>query len=195
MNIPDIIVLDGSYVVMAPLELHHIDALYTAGAYDDIWRFMPVKVNTIDDMRRLVVDAIRNKQAGSEYPFIVLDKSTGNIIGSTRFLEISPVHKALEIGWTWYTPNAQGTSINPECKLLLLEYAFETLGCIRVQLKTDLRNERSQRAIEKLGAKREGVLRKHRILWDGYIRDSVYYSILDSEWPDIKKRLLKRLTI
>ncbi len=119
--------------------------------------------------------------------------ASGRVAGATRYLNITPEHRGLEIGGTWYGLEFQRTAVNTECKYLLLQYAFETLGCIRVQFKTDLRNERSQRAIERIGAKREGVLRNHMILPDGSYRHSLYYSILDAEWPEVKKRLEEKL--
>jgi N-acetyltransferase len=122
-------------------------------------------------------------------PFVVTHLESGRIAGATRYLNIMPHDRGLEIGGTWYGVDSQRTAVNTECKYLLLTHAFESLGCIRVQLKTDSRNERSQKAIERIGAKKEGILRNHMILPDGVIRHSVYYSILESEWGDVKKRL------
>jgi RimJ/RimL family protein N-acetyltransferase len=128
-----------------------------------------------------------------DLPFTVIQNTSGTIIGATRFLEMQPRYRSLEVGGTWYAPEYQGKVVNPECKFLLLKYAFEELNCIRVQFKADLRNERSIHALEKLGAVREGVLRSHMILPNGIIRDSVYFSILDREWPDVKIRLEDRI--
>jgi len=133
--------------------------------------------------------AIAQRRLKLEWPLVVVDRTTDTIVGSTRYLDIVPAHKAVEIGWTWLTPSVWRTSINTECKYLLLRHAFETAGAIRVCLKTDSRNLRSQAAIERIGGVREGVLRRHRILPDGYRRDSVYYSIIDEEWPAVKARL------
>ena len=124
---------------------------------------------------------------------MVIHLASGRVAGATRYLNMAPEHRGLEIGGTWYGADFQRTAVNTECKYLLLEYAFETLGCIRVQLKTDERNLRSQRAIERIGAKYEGILRNHMILPDGGYRDSVFYSIIDSEWPGVKKSLEEKL--
>jgi len=150
---------------------------------------MPIWVADLAGMTRLVREALLARDEGREVPFVIVDRRSGRIAGSTRFLEITPAHRGIEIGWTWLSPDAWRTAINTECKRLLLGHCFDTLGMIRVQLKTDRRNERSQRAIERLGATREGVLRHHRIMPDGYLRDTVYYSILAEEWPAVRTRL------
>ena len=131
--------------------------------------------------------------AGREVAFAIVATPSGKAVGSTRFLDILRPHRALEIGWTWIGAPWQRTAINTECKLLLLGHAFDTLGAHRVTLKTDARNERSQRAIERIGGVREGVLRRHRVCWDGFVRDTVYYGILDHEWPQVRMRLLEML--
>ncbi len=128
--------------------------------------------------------------SGNEIAFAIVGKSDQRAIGSTRYLNIEPAHRTLEIGWTWIGTKYQRTAVNTECKYLLLRHAFEQLGAVRVQFKTDARNEQSQRAIERIGAVKEGVLRKSHTTYTGYIRDSVYYSIIDDEWPDVKQRLL-----
>jgi RimJ/RimL family protein N-acetyltransferase len=140
-----------------------------------------------------VLDILSRAKKGTDLPFVAVQLSSGRVAGATRYLNIMPKDRGLEIGGTWYGPEFQRTAINTECKYLLLRHAFETLGCIRVQLKTDLRNERSQRAIERIGAVREGVLRNHMILPDGRYRHSVFYSILDTEWPQVKERLEQML--
>ncbi|KPV42332.1 GNAT family N-acetyltransferase [Alicyclobacillus ferrooxydans] len=167
----------------------HVEGLMAVATHQQIWTYMPTKVASRGALEALVRDALAAKAAGTEFPFVIIDQATNRVVGSTRFLDISRVNKSLEIGWTWLSPDVWRTSINTECKYLLLKYCFETLNTIRVQLKTDLRNVRSQTAIERIGGVKEGVLRKHRILADGYIRDSVYYSIVDSEWPTVKERL------
>jgi RimJ/RimL family protein N-acetyltransferase len=151
-------------------------------------------IDTVDDMRNWVLDILARGQKGTDLPFVAVHLESGRVAGATRYLNIMPNDRGLEIGGTWYGPEFQRTAVNTECKYLLLSHAFETLACIRVQLKTDLRNERSQRAIERLGAVKEGVLRNHMILPDGRIRHSVFYSILDTEWPDVKKRLEEMLS-
>ncbi len=129
-------------------------------------------------------------EAGTQIPFAIVHVASGAAIGSTRYLELRRAHRALEIGWTWIATAYQRTAVNTECKLLLLGHAFDTLGAVRVQFRTDLRNTRSQTALRRIGGRREGILRKSLILWDGFIRDSVYFSIVDDEWPAVKRRLL-----
>jgi RimJ/RimL family protein N-acetyltransferase len=150
-------------------------------------------VDSEQKMGDLVHYLQRQQAKGTDLPFAVVLRETGLAIGMTRYMDIQPENRALEVGGTWYTPAFQRTAVNTECKYLLMQYAFETLKYIRVQIKTDLRNERSQRAIERIGALREGVLRNHMILPDGAVRSSVYYSVLIEEWPIIKQRLEKML--
>ena len=144
---------------------------------------------TENSMLEWVRDILARRDLENELPFAVIQLASGKVVGATRYMDIRPEHKGLEIGGTWYSVEFQRTKVNTESKYLLLKYAFESLGCIRVQLKTDLRNIRSQIAIERLGAVKEGILRKHMITPEGLIRDSVYYSILDSEWSCVKKRI------
>jgi N-acetyltransferase len=181
--------LVGRRVALVPLEASHTRALYEAGRHPKIWDYMFMRVETPDEMHRLVQEALSARDAGTELPFVIVDRETGRIVGSTRFLDIAPAHRGLEIGWTWLAPEVWRTPINTECKYLLLRHCFEVLGAVRVQFKTDARNIRSQRALERIGAHKEGVLRRHRILPDGYIRDSVYYSIIAEEWPAVRRRL------
>jgi RimJ/RimL family protein N-acetyltransferase len=150
-------------------------------------------MHTEEDMRRWVEDLLARQTRGTDLPFAVVTCETGQVVGATRYMNINPNDRGLEIGGTWYAVEYQGTPVNPEAKFLLMRRAFEDLGVIRVQLKTDLRNVRSQRAIEKLGAVKEGVLRNHMILPNGHIRDSVIYSVIDQEWPAVKQKLIKRL--
>ena len=146
-------------------------------------------------MANWVCDILARAGRGTDLPFVAIHLESGRVAGATRYLNMLPEHRGLEIGGTWYGLEFQRTAVNTECKYLLLKYAFETLGCIRVQFKTDLRNERSQRAIERIGAVKEGILRNHMILPDGRYRHSVFYSILDSEWPEVKKRLEEMINI
>ncbi|MFD0672732.1 GNAT family N-acetyltransferase [Cohnella sp. GCM10027633] len=183
------IVLEGSRVVLTPMEEAHIEGLYHAGSDARIWELQGKLIEHPDDMRKFVLSALSEQARGTELPFTIIDQETGKIVGSTRFMDIMATHRALEIGWTWYHPDVWRTRVNTECKYLLLRHAFETLGTVRVQLKTDKRNTRSQAAIQRIGGVYEGTLRNHRILPDGYIRDTVYFSIVASEWPDAKKRL------
>jgi N-acetyltransferase len=184
------ITLQGRVVRLEPLTEMHVPQLAVAGQDEAIWQFMRYgQITTEPGMRLWVRELLAAQAQGTDLPFAVIYLESGAAIGSTRYLEIRQAHRALEIGGTWYALTFQRTAVNTECKYLLLRHAFEELGCLRVQFKTDLRNERSQRAIERIGAVKEGVLRKHMILPDGVIRDSVYYSIIDSEWPRVKARL------
>jgi len=189
MNIEPL-TLTGRVVRLEPLSEAHVPALALAGREPGIWQFMRYGVVDSEDKMRLLVQYLLRQQAnGTDLPFTVFHLADQCAVGMTRYMDNRPADRALEIGGTWYAPAYQRTAVNTECKYLLLRHAFETLGCIRVQLKTDLRNERSQRAIERLGAVREGVLRDHMLLPDGTVRSSVYYSILASEWPAVKARL------
>lgn len=144
-------------------------------------------------MRGFIDAALKEATTGASQPFAIVHQPTGKAIGSTRCLDIQPENRSLEIGWTWIGTPWQRTAINTECKYLLLRHAFETLNCVRVQLKTDARNQRSQQAILRIGAKLEGTLRKHRINYDGHIRDSVYFSVIAEEWPVVKAKLEQML--
>jgi RimJ/RimL family protein N-acetyltransferase len=184
------ITLTGKHVRLEPLSEAHVSGLTEIGAGQDFWRFMLYgDMKTEADMRNWVLDIMSRAQRGTDLPFAVIHLASGRVAGATRYLNVAPHDRGLEIGGTWYGTEFQRSAVNTECKYLLLTHAFETLRAIRVQLKTDLINERSQKAIERLGAKREGVLRNHMILPDGRIRDSVFYSILDTEWLDVKKKL------
>jgi RimJ/RimL family protein N-acetyltransferase len=188
------ITLTGRVVRLEPLSEAHVPDLTLAGQAEEIWRYMVYGAMGGEEQMRAWVREILDRQAqGTDLPFAVIHLDSERAIGSTRYMDIQRSSRGLEIGGTWYATAHQRTAVNTECKYLLLQYAFETLGCIRVQLKTDSRNERSQRAIERIGAVKEGVLRNHMILPDGYIRHSVYYSILDSEWPAVKAKLVEKL--
>ena len=188
------VTLQGKHVRLEPMTEAHILGLTEIGAGQTFWDFMVYgNINTEDDMRGWVMDLRSRAEKGTDLPFVAIHLASGRVAGATRYLNIMPKDRGLEIGGTWYGIEYQRSPVNTECKYLLLKHAFETLGCIRVQLKTDSRNERSQKAIERIGAKREGVLRNHMILPDGFIRDSVFYSILDTEWGDVKKRLEEML--
>jgi RimJ/RimL family protein N-acetyltransferase len=182
--------LHGAHVRLEPLAESHIPGLVRIGLDEEIWRHMPYgEIRTPDHMVQWVRSLLALAEAGSDVPFVVFHGPSGQIAGATRYMDIRLAHRGLEIGGTWYGARYRRTAVNTECKYLLLRHAFEVMTCIRVQFKTDLRNERSQRAIERIGAVREGALRNHMILPDGTIRHSVYYSILDVEWPAVKKRL------
>ena len=184
------IILQGKYVRLEPMTEAHAPALAEIGVGQPFWGFMVYgRMETVDDMREWVQDILARAEKGTDIPFVAIHIDSGRLAGASRYMNIMPKDRGLEIGGTWYGPEYQRTVVNTECKYLLLQHAFEKLECIRVQLKTDLRNERSQKAIERLGAVKEGVLRNHMILPDGYYRHSVYYSILDTEWSAVKKRL------
>jgi N-acetyltransferase len=193
MNIRPVTLI-GHWVRLEPLSEMHVPDLAIVGLEDEIWRYMRYgAVKTEDDLRAWVLAMLRLEQIGDDLPFAVVWAETGRAIGCTRYLNIHRSDRNLEIGGTWYGLAYQRTAVNTECKYLLLQHAFETLGCVRVNFKADSRNERSLRAIERLGAVKEGVLRKHMILDGGYVRDSVIYSIIDDEWPAVKHRLEERL--
>lgn len=184
------VTLLGKHARLEPLSESHTSGLAEIGIGQSFWQFMLYgDMKTEVDMRNWVIDIMNRGQKGTDLPFAVIDLASGRVAGATRYLNMAPHDRGLEIGGTWYGLDFQRTGINTECKYLLMTYAFETLGAIRVQLKTDLRNVRSQAAIERIGAKKEGVLRNHMILPDGRYRDSVFYSILDTEWAEVKKKL------
>jgi len=184
------ITLEGSLVRLEPLSLSHSEGLAQAGSEPALWRYMLYgNLSLPGAMEAWIQDILQRQAAGTDLPFAVLHKPSGRIAGATRYLDIRPQDRGLEIGGTWYAPEFQRIGVNTGCKYLLLRHAFETLGCIRVQFKTDARNEQSIRAIERIGAKREGILRNHMLLPDGHKRDSVYFSIIDSEWPKIREQL------
>ncbi|MDA2704991.1 GNAT family protein [Bacillus cereus] len=161
----------------------------------EIWTYLIAKMDSYQDMEQYVQVAIKGFEGETDLPFVVVDQKTNEIVGSTRLYSISNDNKTVELGQTWYHPSVHRTSINTECKYMLLQYAFEELHMLRVQIKTDLRNEKAQRAIERLGAVKEGVLRNERQLPNGYVRDAVVYSIIASEWPVIKEQLLQKLAV
>lgn len=181
------VTLTGKFVRLEPMTEAHIPALAEIGVGQDFWHFMLYgDMKTEADMRQWVGDILSRQ---GDVPFVAVQLSSGRVAGATRYLNVMPKDRGLEIGGTWYGFDFQRTVVNSECKYLLLKHAFETLGAIRVQLKTDSRNVRSQKAIERIGGVKEGVLRNHMILPDGTIRHSVFYSILDSEWEGAKSRL------
>ncbi|MEJ8548601.1 GNAT family N-acetyltransferase [Brevibacillus borstelensis] len=183
------IVLEGNLVRLEPLDPRHSEGIWKAGNYEEIWGYMSMAMRQPEDARRFIEAALEGQASGTELPFAIMSKENGNVIGSTRFLNISKKDRGLEIGFTWLTPSVWKTKVNTECKWLLLRHCFEELGCIRVQLKTDARNVNSQRAIKRIGGVYEGTLRNHMIVRDGFIRDSVYFSILDREWPQVDQKL------
>jgi RimJ/RimL family protein N-acetyltransferase len=187
-------VLEGEIVRLEPLAQRHEEGLFEAARDERIWRWLQYGISQgREEFGRWIGDAISRSEAGVEGAFATVDAKTGEPVGSTRFLALRPEHRGLEIGWTWLAPSLWGTGANVEAKLLMLGHAFGTLGCMRVELKTDRRNERSRRAMEALPAEFEGIFRKHMLLPDGSVRDSAYYSITDDDWPDVKANLRRRL--
>lgn len=185
--------LRGRTVRLEPMKQEHAGPLSHVGLEPSLWRWIPQPVATADDMRAYVATAIDEQRRGVSVPFVIIDQISGRVIGSTRFANIEPTHRRLEIGWTWLTPAHQRTSANTEAKLLLLTHAFEVVGAHRVELKTDALNDRSREAILRIGAVEEGTFRKHMIASTGRVRDTVYFSIIDSEWPKVKANLLTLL--
>jgi RimJ/RimL family protein N-acetyltransferase len=191
---PQPVTLEGRFVRLEPVAVPHAADLFEAGRDDSIWRFMPRPAfERMEDAQGWIERTLDDASPGVQIPFAVIDRSSGRAVGSTRYLNIRRAHRGPEIGWTWLAVAHQRTAANTECKLLLLGHAFDRLGAIRVEFKTDGRNERSQRALEQIGAVREGVLRHHMIMWDGHVRDSVYFGIIASEWPVVRERLEARL--
>lgn len=188
------VTLEGSLVRLEPLRHEHAAALLAPASNPELWRWFPVDLSSAAELERWVATAVEAEAAGAEYAFCVISRDSGEAIGSTRFLDIDSANRSAEIGWTWYGRSAWGSRVNPESKLLLLGHAFENWGAHRVYLKTDSLNERSRAAIEGIGGKFEGILRKHRIRPDGTFRHSAYYSILDDEWPLSKALLESRLS-
>lgn len=196
MNLPDDegllgpCVLEGKYVKLEPLQPSHSDVLLQAAKNSD-WTWITADLTTKEFLDKWIFDSLIAQSRGEACVFVVTYQ--GRVVGSTRYMDIQPASKGVEVGWTWYARSVWGTVVNPECKFLLLRHAFEDWGAIRVQLKTDDKNLHSQNAILKLGAKFEGRLRNHRFRRDGTIRDSMMYSITKEEWPAVREGLLKRV--
>jgi RimJ/RimL family protein N-acetyltransferase len=185
--------LSGEHVVLEPLSLSHVAALSLAVADGELWRLWFTSVPEPSEMKAYVSNALEEQARGQSFPFAVRDKVSGEIVGCTRICHWESEHRHLEIGYTWYAKRAQRTGINTEAKLLLLTFAFETLDAIAVEFRTHWHNQASRQAIARLGAKQDGVLRNNRILKDGTIRDTVVYSIIDTEWATVKSSLQFRL--
>jgi RimJ/RimL family protein N-acetyltransferase len=183
------VTLEGVRVRLEPLAKTHCAGLAEVGLDEELWRWIPVPVRTVDEMAAYIETALGEQERGISLPFAIIEKATGRAIGSTRYGNIDRTHHRAEIGWTWVAPDWQRTAANTEAKYLLLKHAFETLGCMRVELKTDSLNQRSRAAILRIGAREEGTFRNHMITASGRIRHTVYFSIIDSEWPSVKTRL------
>lgn len=181
--------LSGRIVRLEPLELHHADALVEAARDAEIWAYMPVRLDDPDAMRSWIETALQERAAGTTLAYAIVSQERDVPIGATRFMDIRAHDRGLEIGWTWLARSAWRTGVNTEAKFLLLEHAFEAVGAIRVQFKTHRMNFRSRSAIERVGAQFEGILRNHYVLPDGTYRDSAYYSVIESEWPAVRRHL------
>ena len=186
--------LAGTIVKLEPLSLAHHAQLCDVGLNPDLWKFTTAEVKTPEDMLEYITSALKLQAGGTALPFAIIDKSLDKAIGSTRYGNIDTVHRRLEIGWTWIGKKWQRTKTNTETKYLLLKHAFDKLGCIRVEFKTDSLNQQSRSALLRIGAKEEGILRNHMITSTGRIRHSVYYSIIDSEWEDAGARLIEKIS-
>ena len=187
------VTLHGDHVRLEPLTLAHLDALVDIGLEDELWRWTVSQIRTREDMRAYLEEALEAQAQGSALPFVTIDQASNRVAGSTRFANIDREHRRAEIGWTWIASLWQRTAVNTEAKYLMFCHAFETWRCIRVELRTDALNARSRAAILRIGATEEGTFRNHMITESGRFRDTVYYSILDREWPGVKRRLEKWL--
>jgi RimJ/RimL family protein N-acetyltransferase len=188
------VTLRGRTIRLEPLAMEHLDGLCAVGLEPSLWALTQSQIASREDMRTYVEEALAEQRAGVALPFATIEQATGTVVGSTRFGSVSHEHRRIEIGWTWIAPAWQRTGANTEAKYLMLRHAFETMGARRVELKTSALNSRSQDAMRRIGAIEEGTLRQHMIRPDGGSRDSVFFSILDSEWPVVKLRLEKMLT-
>jgi RimJ/RimL family protein N-acetyltransferase len=187
------VTLVGERVRLEPLEVGHLAGLVAAAADPSTWTWLHAPLTDEAAMRDWLADALRARDAGAEMPFATVDAASGAVLGSTRYMAIAPAHRRLEIGWTWLAPAVQGTGVNTEAKLLLLEHAFERLGALRVELKTDALNDRSRAALAAIGATFEGVSRRHMLMANGRVRDSAWYAIVDEDWPAVRELLRARL--
>jgi N-acetyltransferase len=187
------VVLEGKAVRLEPLSLDHLHALAEAGSDPEIWRYMTGYSSSRESIRSFIEGALEMQRAGAALPFVTIEAATGRPVGSTRFGNIVAEHKRVEIGWTWIAPEWQRTAINTEAKYLMLRFAFEQLGCNRVELKTHAMNARSRAAILRMGAKEEGTFRWHMVNTDGSLRDTVYFSVIAPEWPEVSANLLRMM--
>ncbi|MGI8639834.1 MAG: GNAT family N-acetyltransferase [Pyrinomonadaceae bacterium] len=187
------VILESEKVRLAPLEINYLEKLYEAGADESLWLWTTNIIKSKKDLRRYIETALDEQTRKVSVPFVTIDKSANKIVGSTRFGNIDQRNRRAEIGWTWINPAWQRSFVNTEAKLLMLTHAFETWGCVRVELKTDVLNEKSRNAILRLGATQEGILRRHQITDAGRFRDTVYFSIIDSEWQNVKANLKAKL--
>ena len=188
------VTLEGSHVRLEPLSESHHDALCAVGLDPELWRWIPIQVLDRDQMMNFIRRELAEQAQGTSIPFATVERSTKNVIGATRFMNIDAANKRIEIGSTWIAKPWQRTAINTEAKYLMMRYAFESLGCNRVELKTDSLNTKSRDAILRIGAKQEGTLRQHMTTWSGRLRDTVYFSVIAPEWPDVKLALEAKIS-
>jgi RimJ/RimL family protein N-acetyltransferase len=190
------VTLEGSGVRLEPIRREHAELFWdvTKNDLEDIFRWIPYAMKTREDFGTLIDKAFAEQERGESVVFATLERSSGQVVGSTRFMNIDRANRRVEIGSTWIAPAWQRTSVNTQAKYLMLRHAFEVWGCMRVELKTDALNEKSRNAILRIGAKEEGTLRRHLVTWTGRVRDTVYFSILDHEWAGVKSSLESKLT-
>lgn len=187
------VTLEGTYIRLVPLSLDQHGQMCEVGLDQDLWRLTTTLIRTPADMKAYIEVALKAQAAGTVLPFATIEKATSKVVGSSRYGNIDTTNRRLEIGWTWVAPAWQRTVVNTEAKYLMLRHAFEAFSCIRVEFKTDSLNERSRRALLRIGVKEEGIFRNHMITPSGRIRHSVYFSIIDSEWPEAKVRLEEKI--
>lgn len=187
------VILEGQHVRLEPLSTAHEESLIAAAEDGELWKSKVTIVASRNEMEGYVASALKAQAQGRELPFVIIRKASGRVVGSTRFYDIEPLDRRLEIGYTWLAASAQRTAVNTESKLLLLTHAFESWRCIRVAFITDVLNQQSRSAILRLGAKQEGILRNHMVMPGGRYRDSVCFSIIEAEWPEVKARLEAKL--
>lgn len=191
LNVVLPVTLEGSVVRLEPIRREHAELFWEAAKNDleEVFRWIPYSMKTPEDFRRVIDKAFAEQERGESVVFATVERSSGRVIGSTRFMNIDRINRRVEIGSTWIAPAWQRTGVNTEAKYLMLRHAFEVWNCIRVELKTDGLNQKSRKAILRIGAKEEGTLRRHLLTWSGRVRDTVYFSILDNEWDEVKTRL------
>ena len=193
MKIDTNLILEGNTITLVPLEMKYKEQVYEAIKNPDVWKYTWREVKTFDDIEQILSIAVQNKDDGKQLPFIIKDKLSGEVIGTTRIGDIDTVNRNVEIGWTWLSPSVWRTKVNTECKFLLLQYCFEELKVLRVQFSISGQNVRSQKAVERIGAVKEGTFRKQRVKADGTIHDNIFYSIVDTEWIEVKGKLINLL--
>ncbi|WP_057915893.1 GNAT family N-acetyltransferase [Peribacillus muralis] len=193
MKIDTNLILEGITITLVPLEMKYKEQVYEAIKSPDVWKYTWREVKTFDDIEQILSIAVQSKNDGKQLPFIIKDKLSGEVIGTTRIGDIDTANRNVEIGWTWLSPSVWRTKVNTECKFLLLQYCFEELKVLRVQFSISGQNVPSQKAVERIGAVKEGIFRKHRIKADGTIHDNIFYSIVDTEWIDVKGKLINLL--